>query len=128
MQAPFGIAVFWALLWGVGYMLPRLGMSVLPVSIVSLMVMTVLFVCSVRIRDFFAPAAMMLIQYMPLFFIPVIVGVVAQKKLLSAHWLLLSFVIIGATLISLLSTAFIYKFFAEMPHKDALQEEEARHD
>ncbi|WP_262694596.1 CidA/LrgA family protein [Kordiimonas aquimaris] len=115
MKALIGIAVLWGLLMTTRYTLVFVGFYGLPAAIVALAVLTVLVVVFRTIADLLEPGCGTLIQYMPLFFIPVLVGVTVQENLLAEQWVLIVFTVIGATLAGLMSAMFAYRLFAGRP-------------
>lgn len=112
MKTLIGIALLWGLLMATRYILVSVGFYSLPAAIVALAVLTVLLLLSRPLAGLLEPGCGTLIQYMPLFFIPVLVGVTVQGNLLAGHWVLIIFTVIGATLLGLTGAVFVYCFFA----------------
>lgn len=112
MKTLIGVAALWGLLMATRYALVYVGFYDLPAAIVALAVLTILLLLIRPAVDLLEPGCGTLIQYMPLFFIPVLVGVTAQEGLLAKQWVLIVFTVVGATLIGLISAAFAYRFIA----------------
>ena len=112
MKTLIGIALLWGLLMAMRFALVSIGFFNLPAAIAALAFLTVLVLIIKPLADFLEPGAGTLIEYMPLFFIPVLVGVTAQQDLLMDQWVLIGFTVIGATLIGLVTAALAYRAFA----------------
>lgn len=118
MKTMVGIVLMWGLLMAVRYGLVAAGVYGIPAAIAALGVMTLLIIVIKPVADFMEDGAGTLLEYMPLFFIPVLVGVMVQQGVIAQHWFLIIFTVVGSSLIGLLSAAYIYRFVSRRTHRD----------
>ena len=113
-----GVGVLFLFLWGVKRLL---GPFPVPPAIVLLIAFVGLLAFSTSIRRFLEPAADFLLRYMPLFFVPPLVGVADKWTEVKDLWLPIVFAVFVSSMIGLLVSGLLFRLLKNKGGHDKLK-------